>query len=160
MENEDSVSSLAERCQRVGYIIKTAAEGEALEGDDRMLQAIDNLQRCVLAALLLWRSLPDILPSLINQTLRAMEKKSVRSKRRKLLHVFEDADEIATLDTTITQFIAEFHVSVRYSSCASLSFRGLNDCQLRVTIISDKNVRDIWQWVKVSCIVCASPRST
>ena len=51
MENEDSVSSLAERCQRVGYIIKTAAEGEALEGDDRMLQAIDNLQRCVLTAL-------------------------------------------------------------------------------------------------------------
>jgi len=39
-----------------------------------------------------------------------MEKKRARSKRKKLLHVLEDADEIATLDSMMTQFIAEFHV--------------------------------------------------
>ena len=39
-----------------------------------------------------------------------MEKKRTRSKRQKVLHIFEDADEIATLDSMMTQFIAEFHV--------------------------------------------------
>ena len=47
MENEESVRILAERCQRVGYIIKTAAEGQHLEEDDRMLKAIEDLERCV-----------------------------------------------------------------------------------------------------------------
>jgi len=47
MENEESVSILAERCQRVGYIIKTAAEGQQLEKDDRMLKAIVDLERYV-----------------------------------------------------------------------------------------------------------------
>jgi len=49
MENEESVSSLAERCQRVGYIIKTAAESQTLEEDNKMLKAIFDLQRCVVA---------------------------------------------------------------------------------------------------------------
>jgi len=47
MENKESVSVLAERCQRVGYIIKTAAEDQKLEENDKMLKAIENLQRCV-----------------------------------------------------------------------------------------------------------------
>ena len=40
-----------------------------------------------------------------------MKKKSTRSRRRKLLHVFEDADEVTILDSTLTQFIAEFQAS-------------------------------------------------
>ena len=45
MENEESVTSLAERCQRAGYIIKTAAEGRTLQNDNQLMQAIDGLQR-------------------------------------------------------------------------------------------------------------------
>jgi len=48
MENEESVSILAERCQRIGYIIKTAAEGQKLEQDERMLKAIENLETYVI----------------------------------------------------------------------------------------------------------------
>jgi len=44
-----------------------------------------------------------------------MKKKSTRSRRRKLLHVFEDADEVTILDSTLTQFIAEFQAS--FSGC-------------------------------------------
>jgi len=40
-----------------------------------------------------------------------MKKKSTRSRSRKLLHVFEDADEVQILDSTLTQFIAEFQAS-------------------------------------------------
>jgi len=47
MENEESVGILAERCQRVGYIIKTVAEDQNLEENHRMLKAIEDLQRCV-----------------------------------------------------------------------------------------------------------------
>ena len=111
MENEESVRVLAERCQRVGYIIKTASEDQELEEDERMLKAIEDLKRCVIPTFLCC-TLFDNLASTIKSALKEMEKKRARSRGRKLLHVFEDADEITTLDLTLTQFIAEFHVSI------------------------------------------------
>jgi len=111
MENEESVRILAERCQRVGYIIKTASEDQELEEDERMLKAIEDLKRCVMTIFLCCEIL-DNLASTIKNALEEMEKKRARSRMDQLLHVFEDADENTTLDSTLTQFIAEFHVSI------------------------------------------------
>jgi len=39
-----------------------------------------------------------------------MEIKHTRSRTKRILHVFEDADEIPALNATLNEFIAEFHV--------------------------------------------------
>jgi len=110
MENEESISVLAERCQRIGYIIRTAAEGQKLEEDERMVKAIEGLARCV-ANIVSRQALADWSASTVTDTAEIMKKKLARSRGRKLLHVFDDAGEIETLDSTLTQFITEFQVT-------------------------------------------------
>jgi len=44
MKNEDDMSDVAERCQRVGYIIKSMAEDPAFEQDAQMAKKIADLQ--------------------------------------------------------------------------------------------------------------------
>ena len=87
-----------------------------------------------------------------------MVKKSGRSRGRKLLHVLEDADEISILDSTLTQFIAEFQVSSWYS--ATFLRSGLTRFQLEVTILSGKDVREILLWIRVSSLAYGSSCST
>jgi len=118
MENEESISVLAERCQRIGYIIKTAAEGQKLEDDERMVKAIEGLARCG-SSILSRYALADRPASTVKDTAEIMKKKLARSRGRKLLHVFDDADEIEMLDSTLTQFIAEFQVTFL---CCVLAF--------------------------------------
>jgi len=109
LENEENISSVSERCQRVGYIIKTAAEDQTLEKDERMKTAVNHLSMCVLLVFSL-STLANSLVRVIQDTLKIMGKKHARSSVRKFLRVFGDAEEIVTLDMTLTQFINEFQV--------------------------------------------------